>query len=245
MLLLPALSPGASDLVTYTYRIVAEYPHDRNAFTQGLFFRDGHLYESTGRRGSSSVRKVSLETGAVLMQHDLEDAYFGEGIVDWDDRLIAVTWQSNTGIVFRLADFGEMERFAYAGQGWGLTRNSSHIVMSDGTDSLRFIDPHSFEEIHSVAVSLQGRGIRNLNELEWIEGTIFANVFQSNWIVQIDPDTGHVIGRIDFTGLLPDSEREPGHTSVLNGIAYDAATKRIFVTGKHWPKLYEIELISE
>lgn len=242
--LLSAAAPSvADDVVTYGYRVVAVYPHDRNAFTQGLFFRDGDLYESTGLRGHSSIRKVSLATGEVLRQHDLENKYFGEGIVDWNDRLIAVTWKAGTGMVFQLDDFRELQTFRYLGEGWGLTRNADNIIMSDGSDRLRFIDPETFEEVNSVRVSLRGDGLRNLNELEWIEGTIFANVWRTNWIVQIVPDTGQVIGTINLTGLLPESDRVSGHTDVLNGIAYDAETKRIFVTGKHWPKLFEIELV--
>jgi glutamine cyclotransferase len=242
--LLCAAPPSvADDVVTYGYRVVAVYPHDRNAFTQGLFFRDGDLYESTGLRGHSSIRKVSLATGEVLRQHDLEKKYFGEGIVDWNDRLIAVTWKAETGMVFQLDDFRELQTFRYLGEGWGLTRNADNIIMSDGSDRLRFIDPETFEEVNSVTVSLRGNGLRNLNELEWIEGAIFANVWRTNWIVQIVPDTGQVIGTINLTGLLPESDKVSGHTDVLNGIAYDAETKRIFVTGKHWPKLFEIELV--
>jgi glutaminyl-peptide cyclotransferase len=246
LMLLCASAPSvADDVVTYGYRVVAVYPHDRNAFTQGLFFRDGDLYESTGLRGHSSIRKVSLATGEVLRQHDLEDRYFGEGIVDWNDRLIAVTWKSETGMVFQLDDFSELRTFRYPGEGWGLTRNADNIIMSDGSDKLRFIDPETFEEVDSVTVSLRGNGLRDLNELEWIEGAIFANVWRTNWIVQIDPGTGQVIGTINLTGLLPGLDKVAGHTDVLNGIAYDAEKKRIFVTGKHWPKLFEIELVEK
>jgi glutamine cyclotransferase len=235
----------ADDVVTYGYRILAEFPHDRNAFTQGLFYREGSLYESTGLRGRSSIRKVKLTTGEVLKKHDLPDQYFGEGMVDWNDRLIVVTWQSEKGMVFQIDDFHELSTFEYKGEGWGLTRNRSHIIMSDGSNKLRFLDPETFDEIDSVEVSLRGQSIDNLNELEWIDGNIFANVWRSNFILQIDPATGQVTGLVDLTGLLPKSDKIPGHTDVLNGIAYDAESGRIFVTGKHWPKLYEIELVAK
>jgi glutamine cyclotransferase len=244
MLTLPSPPIFADDVVTYGYRILAEYPHDQNAFTQGLFYREGSLYESTGLRGRSSIREVKLTTGEVLKQHDLPYRYFGEGIVDWKDRLIVVTWQSGKGFIFQIDDFREISTFGYKGEGWGLTRNRSHIIMSDGSNRLRFIDPETFDEADSLEVSLRGQSIGNLNELEWIDGNVFANVWRSNYILQIDPATGQVIGLVDLTGLLPKTDKIPGHTDVLNGIAYDAETGRIFVTGKHWPKLYEIELVA-
>lgn len=235
----------ADEVMTYGYRVVNVYPHDRNAFTQGLFFRNGELYESTGLRGSSSIRRVSLTTGKVTTKHDLADEYFGEGIVDWHDRLISVTWRSGKGFVFGLDDFDYQETFGYAGEGWGLTRDHSHIIMSDGTERLRFLDPETFEEEKSLKVMLRDRPVRNLNELEWIKGAIFSNVWQTDWIIRIDPETGDVTGLVDLTGLLPEMDREPGHTDVLNGIAYDAETNRIFVTGKHWPSLFEIVLVEK
>jgi len=238
-------SPVVADAVAvYGYRVVNVYPHDKDAFTQGLFFRDGELYESTGLRGSSSIRSVTLTTGEVTRQIDLADKYFGEGIVDWDDRLISVTWQSEKGFVFGLHDFEEQESFSFEGEGWGLTRNESNIIMSDGTSTLRILDPETFQETRSIMVSLRGSPVRNLNELEWIDGELFANVWKTNWIVRIDPESGIVTGLVDLTGLLPEADREPGHTDVLNGIAYDAVAKRIFVTGKNWPSLFEIVLVE-
>jgi glutamine cyclotransferase len=235
----------ADGIVAYDYQVVAVYPHDRSAFTQGLLIKDGDLYESTGQRGHSSIRQVDLATGGLVRKHDLDDRYFGEGIVDWNDQLIAVTWQSGTGLVFQLEDFRELKSFNYVGEGWGLTRDHEKLIMSDGSDKLRFFDPDTFEEIGSVAVTFRGKRVRNLNELEWIEGSIFANVWNSDLIVQIDPETGEVNGLLNLTGLLPESEQIRGQTDVLNGIAYDAEAKRMFVTGKYWPKIFEIELIAK
>ncbi len=235
---------NADEVVVYDYRVVNVYPHDTGAFTQGLFFRDGGLYESTGHLGRSSIRRVSLETGKVLRKYDLADKYFGEGIVDWNDRLISVTWKSETGFVLGLDDFKEQDTFSYSGEGWGLTRDDSNIIMSDGTDRLRFLDPETLDEVKSVPVTLRGRAVRSLNELEWIEGELFSNVWQTDWVLRIDPDTGVVAGLVDLSGLLPDAVRRSGSVDVLNGIAYDVETKRIFVTGKFWPSLFEIELIE-
>ncbi|MEQ1616854.1 MAG: glutaminyl-peptide cyclotransferase [Terricaulis sp.] len=229
----------------YGYRVVHTYPHDRDAFTQGLFFRDGFLYESTGLNGHSSIRKVALATGRVLRQHDIDAQYFGEGIVDWGDRIVAITWRSQRGFVFGLHDFEPRASFAYEGEGWGLTRDTSRIIMSDGGDRLRFLDPNTLQQTGEVPVTLQGRPLRNLNELEWVEGAVLANIWQTNWIARIDPASGAVTGLIDLRGLLPPTDFEPGHTDVLNGIAYDPATRRMFVTGKNWPKLFEIELVEQ
>ena len=229
---------------TLEYEVVRSLPHDEGAYTQGLLFHDGFLYESTGQHGYSSIRQVDLATGEVIRKHDLEDRYFGEGIVDWEDKLIAITWQSGTGLVFQLDNFRELQRFSYAGEGWGITHDHEKLIMSDGSDKLRFLDPDSFVEIGSVAVTFRGKRVRNLNELEWIEGSIFANIWNSDLIVQINPETGEVIGLLNLTGLLTQSERASGRTDVLNGIAYDADAKRMFVTGKYWPKLFEIELVA-
>lgn len=243
-LLFSAALLQAAEVVSYGYRVVNVYPHDDNAFTQGLIYRDGELLESTGQYGSSSIRRVSLTTGAVLGKRALPDRYFGEGIVDWENRLISVTWHAGEGFVFDLDNFEQLATFKYVGEGWGLTRNDTHIIMSDGTDRLRFLDPHDFSEQASLRVSLRGRPLRNINELEWIEGSIFANVWQTNWIIRIDPESGAVTGLVNLSGLLPDADRKPGHTDVLNGIAYDAEEKRIFVTGKNWPRLFEIALVE-
>ncbi len=237
-------SAQAQEPTLFGYRVVREYPHDREAFTQGLFFRDGFLYESTGLNGRSSIRRVALETGEVLQRREIDAQYFGEGIVDWGDRIISLTWQSERGFVFDIDNFAERSSFSYAGEGWGLTRDARRIIMSDGTARLRFLDPASLRETGAVAVTLNGQPLANLNELEWIDGAVYANVWQTNWIARIDPRSGVVTGLIDLAGLLPAAVRVAGHTDVLNGIAYDAATRRLFVTGKNWPRLYEIELVE-
>lgn len=244
VLLLSAM-PLHAEVVNYGYRVVNVYPHDSDAFTQGLIFRDGELYESTGQLGASSIRRVTLETGDVLKKRDLADEYFGEGIVDWGDRLIGVTWHAGKGFVFDLDDFEVRATFEYPGEGWGLTRNDTHIIMSDGTDRLRFLDPDTFKEEASRSVTLRGRPIRTINELEWIEGSIFANVWRTDWIIRIDPGSGEVTGLVNLSGLLPEADRKSGHTDVLNGIAYDPEEKRIFVTGKYWPSLFEIVLVEK
>lgn len=243
-ILLTTAACSSDEVVELQYKVVNTYPHDRNAFTQGLFFRDGQLFESTGQYGTSSIRKVTLETGRVQMQYDLDDRLFGEGIVDWQDRLIAITWKSGTGFVFGLEDFRKRSTFQYAGEGWGLTRNDSHIIMSDGTERIRFLNPETLEEEKSISVTLQGRKQDNLNELEWIDGLLYSNVWHSDRILIIDPDTGRVTRFADLSGLLPSGEKMPGFTGVLNGIAWDADARRLFVTGKNWPKLFEIELFE-
>lgn len=224
----------------YDYEVVNRYPHDRRAFTQGLLYRDGFLYESTGLNGRSSLRKVVLETGAVIQNHRLDRTYFGEGLADWNDRLIQLSWQAGTGFVYDLDTFQEQHRFQYPGEGWGLTADDSRLIMSDGTPQLRFLDPDTLAETGRVTVTYQGQPLRGLNELEFIDGRVYANVFPTQTVVMIEPDSGLVTGRVDLAGLLPDSER--GRVDVLNGIAWDAQGGRLFVTGKLWPTLFEIRL---
>jgi glutamine cyclotransferase len=226
----------------YDVEIVHTYPHDVSAFTEGLFYLDGVLYESTGLEGHSSIRKVRLETGEVLQKLDIPAQYFGEGIVNWRGHLVSLTWKSQVGFVFDLATFKQQRRFHYDGEGWALTRNDTEIIMSDGTPELRFLNPNTLKETHRIQVTLEGRPLSNVNELEWIKGEVFANLWQTNWILRIDPGDGHVLGLIDLTGLLKPSDIVPGRTDVLNGIAYDAKGDRLFVTGKNWPKLFEIRL---
>jgi glutamine cyclotransferase len=225
--------------------MVREFPHDRNAFTQGLLFRNGVLYESTGLNGQSSIRRVALETGSVQRQRAIGAEFFGEGLVDWGDRLISITWQNQRGFVFDIASFEPLSTFSYSGEGWGLTRDATRLIMSDGTERLRFLDPETFREIGGVEVTLRGEKVRNLNELEYVDGAVLANVWQADWIVRIDPASGVVTGLIDLRGLLPRAAFEPGHTDVLNGIAYDSEGRRLFVTGKNWPRLYQIELVEQ
>jgi glutaminyl-peptide cyclotransferase len=226
----------------YGYQIVHSYPHDTHAFTEGLFYLNGELYESTGLNGQSSVRRESLTTGKVLQQIRLPARYFGEGIVNWGPRLVQLTWQGETGFIYDLSTLGQQGQFSYRGEGWGLTQNGRWIIMSDGTAELRFLDPDTMSEAGRLAVTYEGRPLHNLNELEWVRGQIYANVWQTDWIARIDPDSGNVVGLIDLRGLLASSDRVPGQTDVLNGIAYDARGDRLFVTGKNWPRLFQIRL---
>jgi glutaminyl-peptide cyclotransferase len=238
-----ALAASARAAVpVYDYEIVHVYPHDPEAFTEGLFYLNGFLYESTGLEHHSSIRKVRLQTGEVLEQHDIPGQYFGEGIVNWGSRLIELTWQSHVGFVYDLKSLKPLREFHYEGEGWALTQDGTQIFMSDGTSTLRILNPKSLLPTGMIPVTLEGRPIERLNELEWVKGEIFANVWQTNWIMRIDPANGHVVGIVDMRGLLPAEDTLPGSTDVLNGIAYDAQGDRLFVTGKKWPKLFEIRL---
>jgi glutaminyl-peptide cyclotransferase len=226
----------------YDFEVVHSYPHDTSAFTEGLFYLNGFLYESTGLEQHSSIRKLRIETGEVVQKVDIAPQYFGEGIVNWQGHLISLTWKSQTGFVFDLHTFKFQRQFKYPGEGWALTRNDKQIIMSDGTPDLRFLDPRTLTETSRIHVTIEGKPLHNLNELEWVKGEIYANVWQTNWIVRIDPNSGQVIGEINLTGLLSPSDIVQGQTDVLNGIAYDAKSDRLFVTGKKWPKLFEIRL---
>ncbi|HWU80497.1 MAG TPA: glutaminyl-peptide cyclotransferase, partial [Caulobacter sp.] len=217
--------------------------HDPNAFTEGLFLRDGFLYESTGLEGASSIRKIVLETGGVENERSISSQFFGEGIIDWKDRLIQLTWKNQLGFVYGIDDFETKGEFRYAGEGWALTRDDRRIIMSDGTSRLRFLDPETLKETGGVTVTDEGRPVDQLNELEWVKGEIYANIWQTDRIARIEPATGKVTGWIDLTGLLPDADR--ARADVLNGIAYDAKADRLIVTGKLWPRLYEIKLVRK
>jgi glutamine cyclotransferase len=229
------------DLPVFGYRVQHVYPHDPGAFTQGLQYVDGVLYEGTGRNGRSSIRKVKLETGEVLQQRDLPAQHFGEGITVWQSSLIQLTWESGVAFVYDKSTFDVKRQFTYAGEGWGLTSNATDLIMSDGSDRLRVLDPATFAERRRIPVTANGKPIRNLNELELVKGEIFANVFETDFVARIAPD-GRVTGWIDLRGLLTRAER--AKTDVLNGIAYDARADRLFVTGKLWPKLFEITLTA-
>jgi glutamine cyclotransferase len=226
----------------YGYTVVASFPHDPAAFTEGLFYEDGALYESTGLVGRSGIRKTGLETGEVLMQSSIPKPYFGEGIISWKGRLIELTWQSQIGFIYDLASFKPAGVFHYQGEGWALTHDGGRIIMSDGTADLRFLDPITLKETGRLHVTDQGRPVDQLNELEWVKGQIYANIWQTDRIARIDPRTGHVVGWIDLSGLLSPADRAGGQVDVLNGIAYDAAKDRLLVTGKLWPKIYQIKL---
>jgi len=231
-------------LSTYmTYEVVNAYPHDPAAFTQGLIFHEGFLYESTGLYSESSLRKVVLETGEVLRQVDLSPDYFGEGLTLWEETLLQLTWQERMGFVYALEDFTQIGQFTYPTEGWGLTHDGERFILSDGSSRLHFIEPGTFQIIGGVEVTFQGEPIKHLNELEFIRGEVFANILATDDIVRIDPVTGEVVGWIDLGGILPEALRTYT-TDVLNGIAFDPDGNRLFVTGKKWPQLYEIRLVD-
>ena len=237
-------STQASGVPEYGYQVVHTYPHDRTAFTEGLVYQDGVLYESTGMEEQSSVRKVKPETGEVLQKHDLPGQYFGEGIVIWKDRIYQMTYRTEIGFIWDLATFAKKGEFHYKGEGWAFTTDGKRIIMDDGTSELRFWDPETLKELGRLTVTDQGQPVKNLNELEWVKGEIFANIWETDRIARIDPKTGKVVGWIDLTGLLAPQDRD-AKTDVLNGIAYDAKGDRLFVTGKYWPKLFEIKLVKK
>ena len=237
----PATEAGTPE---YTYQIVHTYPHDTSAFTQGLVYKDGVLYEGTGLEQESSIRKVKLESGEVLQKRDVPGQYFGEGIILWKDRLLELTWKAEKGFIYDLATFEPKGEFPYPGEGWGLTTDGKRIIMSDGTAELRFWDPETLKETGRIKVTDEGQPVAELNELEWVKGEIYANVWQTDRIARIDPKTGKVTGWINCTGLLTPTDRTE-QTDVLNGIAYDAKGDRLFVTGKKWPKLFEIKVVKK
>ncbi len=226
----------------YGFDIVHTYPHDPSAFTEGLFYLNGFLFESTGLEGHSTIRQVRIDSGEVIRKIDIPAKYFGEGIVNWQSHLISLTWKSHVGFVFDLDTFKLERQFHYEGEGWALTRNDRQIIMSDGTAELRFLDPQTLKEAGRIQVTLDGQPLHDVNELEWIKGEIYANVWQTNFIVRIDPKTGRVTGLVNLAGLLKPADIVAGQTDVLNGIAYDAKGDRLFVTGKNWPKLFEIRV---
>jgi len=225
-----------------TYQVLAIYPHDPTAFTQGLVYMKGFLYESTGIYGESSLRKVLPESGEVLQQVDLSGEYFGEGLTVWEEMLVQLTWQNGLGFVYDRGDFSLVDQFTYATEGWGLTQNGEHLIMSDGSSTLYFLSPEIYEVVRTVTVTYDGEEIQNLNELEYIRGEVFANIWYADDIIRINPETGEVAGWIDMAGILPEEEHT-ATTDVLNGIAYDAVQDRLFVSGKCWPNLYQIRLI--
>jgi len=226
-----------------SYQVIHTYPHDAQAFTQGLIYLDGHLYESTGLEGHSSLRMEDLETGRILQFQDVPK-YFAEGLTNWGSTLIQLTWQSHIALVYDRFSFKVLRTFPYTGEGWGLTQDGHSIILSDGSATLRFLDPANLHTRRRIQVRDHGHPVTQLNELEFVHGEIYANIWHSDRIARISPATGKVLGFIDLSGLLPVSERS-GPEAVLNGIAYDSAHDRLFVTGKLWPKLFEIKIIPE
>ena len=225
-----------------TFEVINEFPHDPNAFTQGLLFLDGFFYESTGLYGESSLRKIRIESGEVLQKIDLSPEYFAEGLAHWEGRLIQLTWREKTGFVYDLEDFSLIDQFSYPTEGWGLTQDGEQLIMSNGSSTLYFLDPDSYRVLDQVTVTRNGQEIVRINELEYILGEVFANIWQTDMIIRINPQNGDVLGEIDLRGLLPVSDLT-GQTDVLNGIAYDPETDRLFVTGKLWPYVFEIRLV--
>jgi glutamine cyclotransferase len=231
---------GSGPAPTDGYQVVRSYPHDRTAFTQGLIVRNGVFYEGTGQTGQSTLRKVKIESGEVLQQKRIDAVYFGEGITELNGSVYQLTWQHGLGFVYDLNSFNQTRTFSYKGEGWGLTHDGTHIIMSDGTAQLRFLDPRTMAEVRRITVTDAGRPVIELNELEYIKGEIYANVWKTERIVRISPSDGKVTGWIDLSGLLSPAER--AGVDVLNGIAYDPAGDRIFVTGKWWPRVFEIKV---
>ncbi|TPG06454.1 glutaminyl-peptide cyclotransferase [Rhodanobacter glycinis] len=245
LILLLGSAAAQAAIPVYGYKVVRTYPHDTGAYTEGLFYKDGYLYESTGQAGTSTVRKVELQSGETVQRYNVPSQYFGEGIVDWKDRLVQLTWQTQTGFVYDLASFKLQRTFTYPGEGWALTRDEHHLYMSDGSAVLRILDSESLASTGSILVTAEGSPVTNLNELEWIKGEIYANVWLTNRIARIDPANGHVVGWIDLDGLFDINQLPDPGNDVLNGIAYDAAHDRLFVTGKRWPTLFEIKLVKQ
>ena len=229
------------EVPVYAYEIVETYPHDPKAYTQGLVFHDGMLYESAGQYGSSSLRKVELKKGKVKKKLDVPGQYFAEGMTILNGKIYQLTWQQGKGFIYDLEDFKLESEFAYDGEGWGLTTDGQSLILSDGTDRLRFMDPATFRVVRTVSVVNGQQPLSDINELEYIHGEIYANVWKMDKIARIDPRTGHVLAWIDLVGLRPE-ETLSNSENVLNGIAYDSAHDRLYVTGKRWPKLFEIRI---
>lgn len=230
-----------SSIPIYDYEITNIYPHDNTAFTEGLVCNGQNLYESTGRYGNSTLRQVDLGTGNILKLQKMPAEYFGEGITIWEDRIIQLTWRSMTGFVYDKQSFNLISNFHYPGEGWGITTDGQRLIMSDGTDTLHFLNPITFEDLGSIKVRNNNTPVSRLNELEYIKGKIYANVWMTNGIAIISLETGEVSGWIDLQGLV-DREQRLNHIDVLNGIAYEKDRDRLLVTGKLWPELFEIEI---
>jgi glutamine cyclotransferase len=227
----------------YTYQIINTYPHDELAFTEGLVFDNGALYESTGLYGESTLRRVDLETGHILQLYTLPDQFFGEGITIFENRIVQLTWQSHRGFVSDKNSFDLIQEFNYTTEGWGITNDGDRLIMSDGTATLYFLNPENFEVIGHIEITDNGHSVTMLNELEYIHGEIYANIWQTENIAIINPQTGRVTGWVDLRGIRDMVDQGAGWADVLNGIAYDAAGNRLFITGKLWSKLFQIELI--
>jgi glutamine cyclotransferase len=231
-----------SNIKEYGYEVVNVYPHDSEAFTQGLVYKDGYLFESTGLFGKSSLRKVKLKTGEVLQIISIDRKYFSEGLAANNNQLVQLSWKSGEGFIYEADNFKLIKSFQYAGDGWGLTFHNNQFILSDGSSYLRFLDKHTMQEVRRVQVLKDGRAVKNINELEMVNGHVYANIWLSDTILIISPQSGIVTGELNLSGLLGKTENDP-RGDVLNGIAYDVKGDRLFVTGKLWPKLFEIKLL--
>lgn len=234
-------SEPVDQIPVYSYLVIQSWPHDPRAFTQGLVFHDGYLLESTGRYGDSSLRRVELSSGKVKKRERLDNKFFGEGLTLLGDKLYQLTWTAHKGFIYALKDFSKQGEFPYEFEGWGLTNDGTHLILSDGSNTLRFLDPVTGAVVRSIEVFEGKKKVNELNELEFIKGEIWANIWHSDRIARIEPTHGTLIGWVDLTGLLP-AELKSETEAVLNGIAYDEKNDRIFVTGKLWPRIYEIRL---
>jgi glutamine cyclotransferase len=239
-----SVTAAAGPPARYTCRVVNIYPHDRASYTQGLYWHDGCLYEGTGEYGRSALQRVELASGRIMQSVRLDGRYFGEGIALLNGEIYQLTWREGRAFVYDAATFRPLREIRYTGEGWGLTTDGKRLYMSDGSEKIYTVDPSTFERLSSTEVWIDGKKVFYLNELEWIDGELWANVYTSDTIVRIDPATGRVVGVVDLAGLLPEADRD-ADADVLNGIAHDPATGRIFVTGKRWSKLFEIELVAE
>jgi glutamine cyclotransferase len=236
-------APSGEEPPVYGYRVVRSYPHDTGAFTEGLFWLDGRLYESTGNIGESDIREVNLEDGRVVRRVAIPPGLFGEGIVNWGNEIISLTWQDGVGFRWDRATFRQTGRWTYRGEGWALTQDGRNIIMTDGTPAIRFLDPATLQERRRITVTAAGQPVARLNEIEYVRGEILANVWMTSRIARIDPANGRVTGWIDLAPLA-EQHMTSDPDAVLNGIAYDAERDRLFVTGKNWPRLYEIDLVA-
>lgn len=237
----PSLTGSDQTIPVYTYEVINSWPHDLDAFTQGLVFHDGKLYESTGHYGSSTLRKLDLKKGEILKKVAVSQQCFAEGITIYQGKIYQLTWEEHKAFVYDLKSFRLESEIAYEGEGWGLTHDDHHLIMSDGTNQIRFVDPVTFKTTRTISIIERGEPVFNLNELEYVKGEIYANIWKSDRIARIDPHDGRLLGWIDLTGLYPAIDR-PNSEDVLNGIAYDEKGDRLLVTGKRWPKIFEIRL---
>ena len=233
---------NSAALPVYTYEVVNTFKHDSKAFTQGLVYKDGFLYETTGQKGESTLRKIELDTGKILQKHDLPDDIFGEGMTILGDKIYQVSWQDRKGFVYNLNDFSVEKEFTYSGEGWGLTNDGTNLILSDGTHVIRFMNPETFRTERTIVVMNEdGKPLMDINELEYVKGEIWANIWHLDKIARIDPASGKLLGWINMEGISPDDQRRDSENT-LNGIAYDQSSDRIFVTGKKWKKLFEIKV---